>query len=215
MKKNEKKLKKQGHKIAKNGLSDEMIHYSSETLINGIRLRDNEILNYIYSTYYPIIRHLVMTNCGSRLDAEDIFQDAIIVIFEKLQKENIILQCSFKTYMYSICRNLWLQRLDKKKRVSFSFHDLEEFIIVKEEVEQIVNVITKDKIFQKHYLGLSENCQKILRLTFNRVTAREIARILGFKSEQYARKRKSQCRKTLITRIKNDPDFKKLKNEQI
>ena len=55
-----------------------MIHYSDEAIIEGLRLRSDFIIRYIYQTDYPMIRYLVMSNSGSDEDAEDIFQDSLI-----------------------------------------------------------------------------------------------------------------------------------------
>jgi hypothetical protein len=43
------------------------------------------------------------------------------------------------------------------------------------------------------------------------IPLKEIANILGFKSEQYAKKRKYQCKEKLVDSIKSDPVYKKLK----
>jgi len=182
----------------------------AQDLISGIRQRDSDVLDSIYRSYFPVIKKMVMNNHGSKLDAEDIFQDAVVAIFEKLQASEIKLRCSFKTYLYSVCRNLWLQKLETQRFNSLSFHEVEEFVSLTGEIEILMNRIEKEKLYQKHYLGLSENCQKILRLVFNCLPAREIARIMGYKSDLYARKRKSQCRKNLINLIQKDPDYKRI-----
>ena len=182
----------------------------AQDLIDGIRSRDNYVLNFIYLNYFPVIQKMIINNNGSKLDAEDIFQDVVVTIFEKLQNTDIELRCSFKTYLYSISRNLWLQKLETQRCKIMSFHDVEEFISVKDDLELKLKRIEREKLYHKHYLGLSENCQKILRLVFNSLPAREIARIMGYKSDLYARKRKSQCRKNLINLINNDPDYKRL-----
>jgi hypothetical protein len=45
---------------------------------------------------------------------------------------------------------------------------------------------------------------------FDKVSIREIARIMGFKSENYVKSRKFKCKELLVERIKQDKDYKKI-----
>ena len=67
----------------------------------------------------------------------------------------------------------------------------------------------KYRLFQKHFLKLSEDCKKILKLFMNKVPLREIAEIMGFKTEKYAKTRKFMCKEKLKNAIFNDPNYKK------
>jgi len=91
-----------------------MIFYTDDAIIDGLKKRDNGIIRYIYKEYYPTIKFLITTNSGTETDAEDVFQDALVVLYRKIAKGNLVLTSSFKTFLYSICRNLWLQRLDRR-----------------------------------------------------------------------------------------------------
>jgi DNA-directed RNA polymerase specialized sigma24 family protein len=112
--------------------------------------------------------------------------------------------------LYSVCRNLWLQKLDKK---TFStdildladdseFQDSIHFEFTDTESEKI-------KIFQEHFLELSEDCQKVLKLFMAKTSLKEIAEEMGFGSEKYAKTRKFMCKEKLKEKILNDPRFKK------
>jgi hypothetical protein len=68
-------------------------------------------------------------------------------------------------------------------------------------------------IYEKHFSQLSSKCQKILRLHFNNASIEEISRIMGFTNHHYTMDRKYRCKKSLIKRIENDSEFKKLMNE--
>jgi RNA polymerase sigma factor (sigma-70 family) len=194
---------------------DDTKHYSEEAIISGIQCRDNDVLTFVYREFYPVISRLVRNNNGTEHDAEDIFQDGIVVIFDQLQNGGLELNCSFKTYFYSVCRNLWMQILEKKKKWELGFDDNISFVHFKQDYSRLSYELQREKLFQKHFLSLSQSCRKVLLLMFSRVPSVEIARIMGYRSGQYARKRKSQCRKILVRRIYGDPIFKKLKNHEI
>jgi RNA polymerase sigma factor (sigma-70 family) len=191
-----------------------MIHYSDEAIVEGLRLRSDYIINFVYREYFPLIKYLVNENSGADEDAEDIFQDGLIIIYKKITDNQLTLTSSFKTYMYSVCRNLWLQKLNKRKVVMEKISDVEEYIDLPDD---IMNEISNEEIelhrlVQLHFLSLNEDCQKVLRLFMKDVSLREIGNIMGFKTEKYAKTRKYMCKEELKRRIANDPRCQKFFN---
>ena len=193
-----------------------MIHYSDEAILEGLRLRSDYIINFIYKEFFPLIRFLVMENGGAGEDAEDIFQDGIIIIYNKISLNELKLTSSFKTYMYSVCRNLWLQKLNKRKAIFDKLTDVEEYIDLPKDVlhEASIEETELHRIIQIHFLSLADDCQKLLRLFIKNIPLREIASMLGYKTEKYAKTRKYLCKEELKKRIATDPRSQKiLKND--
>jgi len=193
-----------------------MIHYSDEAILEGLRLRSDYIVNFTYKEFFPLIKFLVIDNGGSGEDAEDIFQDGIIILYSKISLNQLTLTSSFKTYMYSVCRNLWLQKLNKRKAIFDKLTDVEEFIdLPKDFLQEVSNEqIEMHRIIQIHFLSLPEDCQKVLKLFIKNIPLREIAGIMGFKTENYAKTRKYLCKQDLKKRIADDPrSIKFLRNE--
>ena len=188
--------------------------FSEARIVKGFQSSDNKVLEYIYREYLPSIIHMVKSNNGASIDAEDLFQDALVVVFEKIKSPGFALSCTFKTYLYSICRNLWMHRLEKMNKEFIPYELMENTLAGYNDQDKLFLEAEKDKLFHYHFLRLGENCQKILTLVFNRYSTCEIAEKLGLKSELYVRKRKSQCRKTLIKNITKDPLYLKLKNQR-
>lgn len=187
-----------------------MTFYTDEAILDGLKKRDSGIIRYVYKEYYPTIKFLITTNSGTETDAEDVFQDALVVLFKKIAREDLILTSSFKTFLYSICRNLWLQRLDRRV-FSNEFLEMEDLSELQENLylDQPEEEHDKYKLFQQHFLRLSEDCQKILQLFLGKTSLKEIAEIMGFKTEKYAKTRKFMCKEKLKNSIINDPNFKK------
>ena len=133
----------------------------------------------------------------------------MIIIFKKLRDESDFkLDAAFSTYIYSICRLLWLKHLRMIKKIEIDplNRDLEERI----EFEEPLPVEDKDlrmAIYQRTLLKIPEDCQKILQLTAQDLSSSEIAQQLGFRSEGYVRKRRHFCKEYLVNKIKDDPDY--------
>lgn len=186
------------------------MHYIEESLLEGIRLNDTDTLEYIYKKFYPSVKNFILLNSGNDDDAKDIFQESIIVIFRRLKEESFTITCSFKTYIFSICKNLWLKELERRKLERTKINNPEEFETSDCDIEEPVTTPEHDRyrMYQAHFLSLSKDCQKVLRLFMEKVSLKEIANIMGYASEKYAKKRKYQCKEMLIKRIKNDPYYK-------
>ena len=186
-----------------------MKRLSDEEILAGLRKRDNRILQYIYKNSYTPVKQLILNNAGSETDAEDIFQEALIVVFKKLRDApDFELEASFSTYIYSIARLLWLKHLRHIKKIEIDplNRDMEDRI----EFEEPLPVDDKDlrmAIYQRTLLKIPEDCQKILQLTAQDLSSSEIAEQLGFRSEGYVRKRRHFCKEYLVNKIKDDPDY--------
>ena len=188
-----------------------MSEFSVEEIIVGIKSRDNCVLQYIYKSYYPTIHNFILNNSGTSDDAKDIFQEAIIVIYRKISEDKrFLLNSSFKTFLYSVARHLWLKQLRDQKYEERKITDQQKFIELKEEPFKIDNEDLRMSLYQKHFSKLPEDCQKILRLTARDIPQKEIAQALGFKSENYVKKRKHYCKEYLIKMIKEDPRYQDL-----
>lgn len=189
-----------------------MIRYSDEAIVEGLRLRSDLIIRYLYQEFFPMVKYLVMSNSGGTEDAEDIFQDGLVVVFKKIRVRELDLTSSFRTYFYVICRNLWLVKLKKQKRYIREFSDLEEFKdITYDERNQHEDEADQEKfrLYQKHFFTLGEDCKKVLMLFMKKIPLREIASEMGYRTEKYAKTRKYLCKEELKRRIINDPKCQK------
>jgi RNA polymerase sigma factor (sigma-70 family) len=191
-----------------------MVHYTVEAILEGLKASDNNVLEYVYRKYFPIVRFFVIKNSGTDEDAKDIFQEALILIFKRLKDGSLNLSCAFKTYLYSVCRILWLRQLERKQIRPDGLTDSQVFVELEEGLEEQAAEQEQYRLFQKHYQSLHKDCQEILRLFLNKVPLKEIAQKVNIKSDKYLKKRKYECKEMLIKRIQNDPDFKRLKNDR-
>jgi len=192
-------------RIVKNRLNN---NFTDIAIIDGIKIRDNGVYNYLYNKFYKQIRYMVTANSGTKMDAEDLFQDALIVVYQNFSKASLILISSFYTYFYSICWHLWLQKLNK---LSFQYQYIEMSDQDAWEDEKRMNEITEEskryQLFQEHFFRLNQADQKLLRLYINKISVKEIASLMGYNSGNYVKLRKYICKEKLKKSITNDPRF--------
>lgn len=185
-----------------------MKNITVDDILKGIYNNDNVVLQYVYEKYYPTIKSFINRNSGGDEDAKDIFQEGIVIIYQKISDNRLELSCAFKTYLYSICRLLWLKQLKKRKIKNEEYS--ENFVDLDNDVSEMYEKNEEYRLYQQHFEGLGDDCQKVLRLFLDKVSLKEIAQIMGYKSEKYAKKRKYQCKEALIKKIKSDSKYKEL-----
>jgi RNA polymerase sigma factor (sigma-70 family) len=186
------------------------MHYTDQDILEGVRLRSTSIVEYVYEECYPLVKSLVLKNSGELEDVQDVFQDAMVILYKKLRQEDLTLHCAFKTYFYSICNHLWLQKLQKRKKEKSIIKNFSQLTELKEDdlIEIYDDEAEKHRIYQKHFLSLEKECQNLLRLFLKKISLKEIAEIVGYKTEKYTKVKKFRCKEELKRRIINDPDYK-------
>ena len=139
-------------------------NYTIEELLDGIKNKNNTILKLVYKEYFPLIRSFILQNSGSEDDAKDIFQEAIIAIYKKSSDYDFEITSSFKTFLYSICRQLWLKQLRNRKIHLNNIVEITERIEFDNEVDESLDDSLEKRLFRKHFNALNKECQKLLSL---------------------------------------------------
>ena len=188
---------------------------NDKILIEGIKNQNEKVIAILYDQFFPSVRHYIIRNNGSTEDARDIFNDAVIVVFEKIRKNSLELNCSLKTYIYAVCRNLWLKKLKTGKGEMISYEEVENTLLGTEHLKgEPFNFNAAHLLFQKHLVRMNETCRKLLASFLGGKSFREISVEMNFENENYARKRKYRCVKLLMKRIISDPEYKKIKCDE-
>ena len=92
------------------------IELNEQDLLKGLAKNDRNAIETIYKEYFKMVQSLVLNNNGNGDDAKDIFQEGMVVLYEKSNSPDFTLHCQLKTYLYSVCRRLWLKRLQQMNR---------------------------------------------------------------------------------------------------
>lgn len=169
---------------------------TEEDQIRLLQAGDESILQIIYRQYYQTIVHLVMNNNGSLQEAKDIYQETLIIFYEKVMSENFELNCKLKTYLYSISRNLWLKQLQHKKRFTNSISDSEEYL----EIPWEAAGKKEDQYNAMHTAleSLGEPCRSILKdFYMHSQSMEEITEKFGYTNADNAKNQKYKCLKRL------------------
>ena len=175
-------------------------------------MTDNEIIAHLRHNKYPaavkglynilpMVKKYIGANSGTTDDAEDIFQDALVILCKKVQAPGFVLTAPIKTYLMAIVKNCWLQQLRQRKKLPGG-----------QALDDIADTTTNDEpVFitaQNAFALLGEKCRQLLILFyFKQYSFKIIAAKLAFGDEKTAKNQKYRClqkaKENYITLSKN------------
>lgn len=167
-------------------------------VIEKLRAGNRYLFETLYKEHFNMVYYFVLKNSGNKEEAKDIFQETIIILFEKSKDKEFSLSCTLKTFIYSIARNLWLKKLrNKNKQVPVA--DFEQYVEI-EVNEPIEEADTDEKInlvMEKIKL-LSEKCKALLTgFYFYKKSMQLLATELDYTNAANAKNQKYKCLKQL------------------
>ena len=167
-----------------------------QEVLERISQGDEKALDYLYRKYYRMMTRIVTSNNGTEQDAKDIFQDALIVFWQKATSGKLVLTSKISTYIYSICQNLWRKELERKSKLVHEAKDGEEFIDHDSK--------ERYRIIQECIAALGDTCQKVLTYYyFDGLSMELIAEKMGFANTDTAKTKKYKCKKKLDELVKS------------
>jgi RNA polymerase sigma factor (sigma-70 family) len=170
------------------------VYYFDELIITEIRKNNEGALRELYKTHYPMIRSLILSNSGTEPEAKDVYQEAIIAFYESVQRKNFVLTCKIKTYLYAICRRLWLKRLSEKKRYHGKIEEVETFLGVEEEFNELEKKEREYDVMKKSLEGLGEPCKTIISdFYIQDMSMESISQKYGYTNADNAKNQKYKC----------------------
>ena len=162
-------------------------------LLQGLANNDKKAIETIYKNNFNMVQALVINNNGSADDARDIFQEAMIVLYEKARAGTLELNCQIKTYVYSVSRRLWLKRLQQSNRYT-PVIELGETVAVDDDIEEHERVNREYEMMEKAVSSLGEPCKSLLEAFYlQKKNMQEIAADFGYTNADNAKNQKYKC----------------------
>jgi RNA polymerase sigma factor (sigma-70 family) len=147
----------------------------------------SKAINGLYS-FFPSVNKFIVSNNGASQDAEDIFQDALVILYKKVNSSDFQLTSSLKTYLHAIVKNLWHEELRKRRKIPVlqGDHDLPDEVATYNDASL--------KIAEAAFTLLGKKCRQLLiQFYLMKKSFRQIAVSLSFSDEKVAKNQKYRC----------------------
>jgi RNA polymerase sigma factor (sigma-70 family) len=140
---------------------------------------------------FPKVEKYILINSGSKEEALDIFQEGLILLYQKSKDNTDLIADGF---LIKSCKFLWQNELRKKRIRIGDVSKSENLIQDENELEQLIEKENKLIQIEKIVKQISKKCQEIFELFyFKSMSMTEIAKRIGYKSVQSAKVQKYKC----------------------
>jgi RNA polymerase sigma factor (sigma-70 family) len=197
--------------------------YSNEDLLIRLRKGESTAFEHLYHQHFNRVAYWITQNNGNRSDAEDLFQELLLVLYKNVIKPEFRLSSSIDAYVNGIARKMWLYKLRTQKKTFFT-----ENITEVSDNERIKNggiesASDNFDIFEKNnspsdhiekvlqYIDeLKDDCRRLLSdFYFQKIQLKEIGVAMGY-SDDFVRRKKLRCmeylRKKVFENLSNTDD---------
>lgn len=184
--------------------------YNDEALIALLRSSKkqerNKALSYMYEKYYGGVARFIIDNNGTEEDARDIFQDSLVVLYEKVQLTDFVWTSTLKTFLFAVCKNLWYKRLRKASNREIPTENIHQLPVLDVSIE---DPYEEQKFLLRNLMSqLGDACREILTLFyFQRKSMQEIALEMNLANEKVAKNKKARCMVKLRKLFVQSPEF--------
>lgn len=172
--------------------------HSDARVLDLIRKGNEEALVILFEENRRPIYSYVTRNSGTADDAEDMLQESLVILWERVRSGRFEYAAKLSTFIFATVKNLWSRRLAKQRREYPTELDPEihsdanpsalDAIIDAENVELVTKALAR----------IGEQCRKLLTLYYwEELSMEEIAASLGFANAATAKAKKYQCKEAL------------------
>lgn len=157
--------------------------------------RHEKAFRLLYKLYPGVEKHICI-NSGSRAEALDVFQEALIILYRKIIEGNTPSSMSCDGYLINTCKLLWSNEL-RKKKVRVGDDTGLKNLLFEDDIQNKIDQESKIKSIESVLLKLGEKCRNILeQFYFKAFSMERIARQFGFKTIESAKVQKYKCIET-------------------
>lgn len=154
--------------------------------------QEDGAIKYLYR-YFPMVKKFIKQNGGTLADAEDIFQESLIVLYEKCLSPSFELTCAAQTYVFRVTQYKWKAELSKRRNTSLigdSLEALDFTNLSNEDLESKQQAYPIDHVLKT----LGEKCRKLLEMYYlHKMRMAEIASKLNYSTVNSAKTQKYKC----------------------
>jgi len=190
-----------------NRLSDKEI---CAWLKSGVASKQDQALDQIYTDHYPVISGFIKKNSGEEDDALDIFQDAMVVLYENIRTGKFELKSSIRTYLFSVSKNLWFNKIKVQKR-TVAFEDDFDAVSIDDSSLEVLVASEKTEVLMNVIDQIGGDCKRLLLMYYyDRLRMDEIALRLDLANANVAKSKKLSCMNKLRKLVSQYPILKSL-----
>ncbi len=172
-------------------------------LLNSNARTDAALVRQLWSSRKPVMRW-VIKNSGTKEDAEDVVQEAIVAYLNMQCKPGFIAWAKPETILFAIGKKIWLFQLRKNARMPLDSMLDEHFSAEMETMEPLLEKEMQYRSLENALKDMGQTCRQLLDMFyFMKMDMKSIAEKLGFRNDKVAKAMKYKCLEQARQLIRN------------
>lgn len=172
---------------------------------------DRKLLDFLYKKIYPKVRRYVTGNSGNEPDSEDVFQEAILVLYKQVADDKYNNILDFEGFLMGVSKNIWINKARKMSR--FEDREFNDELVGKETFDPLIKLIMEEKwtAFDKLFNQLGEKCRELLTYSvYEKLSMEEIAVKMNFTNANTAKTNNYRCKQKLTELVMENQELANL-----
>jgi RNA polymerase sigma factor (sigma-70 family) len=170
---------------------------SSDTekiLLTQLATGERKATEQVYNQHYPTITKWIQNNGGSEPDAADIYQEAMVILYEKAQDETFRLSCKIGTYLFAISKHLWYKKIKKQASAAILTDEERHDWVYEDDIKAHMERENYYHQLNAALEQIGEPCQSLLKAFYHHdKSMQEIASGFGYTNTDNAKTQKYKC----------------------
>jgi hypothetical protein len=183
--------------------------YSDEEVVKAILkggTAENKVTSYVLKKNEASIYSFVLKNSGNSSFANIILVEGVTELILNIRNGKFRAESALSTYLFSICKSLWLKQLKKESRhADWDENEESEF------ADEPINTANEDnlKIGLNMLLSkIGQDCKRVLELWSLKYSMTEIAISMDYKNAQIAMNKKNKCLTKLKSLVSSNDQYR-------
>jgi|OM-RGC.v1.017508304 DNA-directed RNA polymerase specialized sigma24 family protein len=168
--------------------------------------KDREVVPLLYKKVYPLVERYIVRNSGKKDDAQDVFQDALLLFYKQIMLKTYDQKYKVFGYLYKICIYKWVNKAKKNSKIVF-VDEIEKFEEpVYDEFTETLIVHADENIIRKLFNPIGEKCIELLTYTtYSSLLLEDIMIRMDFNSVSAVKMQLKRCKEKLLKQIDENP----------
>jgi RNA polymerase sigma factor (sigma-70 family) len=172
-------------------------------ILDLMKKGEEDALVMVYRQNKKAIFSFVMRNNGSEDDAEDVLQESVVILWERVQNGRFEHSAKLSTFLFAVAKNVWSRKRMRKQREPATEFDNDSFDSSEQSQLEMMIDSERSQTIARALQKLGDPCRTLLVLYYwEERTQNEIAVTMGFANAATVKSKKYSCKKMLETILK-------------
>lgn len=172
--------------------------FSTDTaLLEGLALSERDAVAEIYRLYRPMLVKWIVSRNGKEEDADDVFQDVLMVLYDKAKSPEFCLTCKLSTYLFAVSKRIWYKKLEQHNRMVYKFTEEDEDNNIAAADDDVSVYLEKETQLEELNIALEKlgaPCNSLLKAFYiEDKSMQQIAEDFNYTNAENAKTQKYKC----------------------